>query len=58
MTTFSASDFVAVNSSFCNRGSPDFGEQKAWADCIAKHRPRFTDWGAYATMGRRFIIHR
>jgi hypothetical protein len=43
---------------YCNHGSPEFGEQRAWADCIAKHRPRFTDWGAYATMGRRFIIHR
>jgi O-methyltransferase len=42
---------------YCNRGSPDFGEQRAWADCVAKHRPRFSDWGSYATMGRRFIIH-
>jgi hypothetical protein len=43
---------------YCNRGSPDFGEQRAWAECITKYRPRFTDWGAYATVGRRFIIHR
>jgi hypothetical protein len=43
---------------YCNRGSPDFGEQKAWADCVAKYQPKFTDWGAYATVGRRFIIHR
>jgi hypothetical protein len=42
---------------YCNRGSPDFGEQKAWADCIAKYRPRYTDWGPYATVGRRFIVH-
>jgi hypothetical protein len=43
---------------YCNRGSPDFGEQRAWADCVARFKPRFTDWGAYATVGRRFIIHR
>jgi O-methyltransferase len=43
---------------YCNRGSPDFGEQKAWADCIAKFKPRYTDWGPYATVGRRFIVHR
>jgi len=43
---------------YCNRGSPDFGEQKAWADCVVKYRPRFTDWGPYATVGRRFIIHK
>lgn len=43
---------------YCNRGKPDFGEQRAWADCVAKYRPRFTDWGPYATVGRRFIIHR
>jgi O-methyltransferase len=42
---------------YCNRGSPDFGEQRAWADCVAKYRPRYTDWGPYATVGRRFIIH-
>ncbi len=30
---------------YCNRGSPDFGEQRAWADCVAKYRPRCTDWG-------------
>jgi hypothetical protein len=43
---------------YTNKGSPDFGEQRAWADCVAKYRPRFTDWGAYATVGRRFLIHR
>jgi len=43
---------------YCNRGSPKYGEQKAWADCVVKYKPQFTDWGAYATVGRRFIIHR
>lgn len=43
---------------YCNRGSPNFGEQRAWADCVAKYRPRFTDWGPYATVGHRFLIHK
>jgi hypothetical protein len=43
---------------YCNRGSPEWGEQRAWADCVAKHKPRFSDWGAYATMGRKFIVHK
>lgn len=43
---------------YCNRGNPRWGEQRAWADIVDKHKPAFTDWGAYATMGRRFIIHR
>ncbi len=43
---------------YCNRGSPKFGEQRAWADCVAKYQPQFTDWGPYATVGHRFLIHR
>jgi len=43
---------------YCNRGNPRWGEQRAWADIVAKHKPTFTDWGAYATMGRKFIVHR
>lgn len=43
---------------YCNRGNPKWGEQRAWAECIAKHKPQFTDWGPYATLGHRFIIHR
>lgn len=43
---------------YCNRGSPDFGEQRAWQDCVGRYRPRFSDWGTYATVGRRFIIHK
>lgn len=31
---------------YCNRGSPDFGQQRAWHDARAKReRFRFTDWG-------------
>jgi hypothetical protein len=42
---------------YCNRGSPDFGEQKAWSDAVMKHDIRSTDWGPYGVVGRRFIIH-
>jgi hypothetical protein len=43
---------------YCNRGSPEFGEQKAWADYTAKYKTRFTDWGPYSAVGRKFILHR
>jgi hypothetical protein len=46
---------------YSNRGSPKFGEQKAFADIRAKYgltpANRVTDWGAYGTLGRRFIVH-
>jgi len=42
---------------YCNRGSPEFGEHRAWAECVAKHQPRFTDVGSYGVVGKRFIIH-
>lgn len=42
---------------YCNRGSPDFGEQKAWSDACDKYAPRYTDWGPYGAVGRRFIVH-
>lgn len=44
---------------YCNRGSPKYGQQKAWRDICAgaKHRPEYTDWGPYGVVGRRFIIH-
>jgi hypothetical protein len=46
---------------YCNRGSPKFGQQKAFADIREKYgltQPdRLTDWGAYGVLGRRFIVH-
>ncbi len=48
---------------YCNRGSPDYGEQRAWADAWSAHRGaspigyRFSDWGPYGVVGRRFIVH-
>lgn len=43
---------------YCNRGSPDFGEQKAWEELTGKYKVRFTDWGPYSVVGRKFILHR
>jgi O-methyltransferase len=43
---------------YCNRGSPQFGEQKAWADYTLKYKTQFTDWGPYSVVGRKFILHR
>jgi hypothetical protein len=44
---------------YCNRGNPKWGEQKAWRDVNAgaKHDIRFTDWGPYGIVGRKFIVH-
>src|SRR5262249_47944712 len=42
---------------YCNRGSPSFGQQRAFAEVMRKHEVRITDWGAYGTLGRRFIAH-
>ena len=43
---------------YCNNGSPEFGQQKAWADVMAQCPQKYTDWGAYGVTGRRFIVHR
>ena len=49
---------------YCNRGSPKYGEQRAWFDIQQKYfkfyrgtRLQATDWGPYGIVGRRFIIH-
>ncbi len=50
---------------YCNRGSPDYGEQRAWADAWADaigkwdvgDGYRYSDWGPYGVAGRRFIVH-
>lgn len=43
---------------YCNHGSPEFGEQRAWRETVEQYRVKFTDWGPYGVMGRKFIIHR
>jgi O-methyltransferase len=42
----------------CNRASPDFGERRAWVECVARYAPRFSDCGQYGPMGHQFIIHK
>ena len=32
--------------------------QNGWAAYTAKYKVRFTDWGPYSIVGRRFILHR
>jgi len=41
----------------CNRGSPNFGERKAWAEVVEKYSVIFSDEGAYGVFGHKFIIH-
>ena len=42
---------------YCNNGSPEFGQQRAWADVMRQCPQKYTDWGAYGVTGRRFIVH-
>lgn len=43
---------------YCNSGSPDFGQQRAWREITtAFYRYRYTDYGGYGVVGRRFIVH-
>jgi O-methyltransferase len=56
--TYSDGCVVFFDDWYCNRGSPEFGEQKAWADYTARYNIRFTDWGPYSVVGRKFILHR
>jgi hypothetical protein len=56
--TYSDGCAVFFDDWYCNRGSPEFGEQKAWAEYTTKHKTRFTDWGPYSVVGRKFILHR
>lgn len=41
----------------CNRGSPEFGERRAWSECVVKYRVRYSDEGAYGVFSHRFLIH-
>jgi macrocin-O-methyltransferase TylF-like protien len=40
-----------------NAASPDFGERRAWRDMVEKHAVVFSDWGDYASRGKRFLVH-
>jgi len=41
----------------CNRASPDFGERRAWGECLAKYHVRFSDCGEYGITGHKMILH-
>ena len=41
----------------CSRASDRFGQRRAWAECLAKFKPKFSDSGEYANSGHKFIIH-
>lgn len=43
--TYSDGCAVFFDDWYCNRGSPEFGEQRAWADYTTRYKTRFTDWG-------------
>lgn len=42
----------------CNQADPEFGQRKAWADCVAKYQPRFSHWHDYGAMSTAFRLHR
>lgn len=41
----------------CNRGSPQFGERRAWEECVAKYAVRYSDEGGYGLFSHKFIVH-
>jgi O-methyltransferase len=42
----------------CNRSSPRFGQRRAWAEAVEKHRIAYSDCGEYAVLSHKFIVHR
>jgi O-methyltransferase len=56
--TYSDGCAVFFDDWYCNQGSPEFGERKAWADYTSRYETRFTDWGPYSAVGHKFILHR
>jgi len=56
--TYSDGCAVFFDDWYCNRGSPDFGEQKAWADYTSNTGPVSPTGGRIRSFGRKFILHR
>lgn len=42
----------------CNRASPKFGQRRAWAECVERYKPEFTEWRDYGALSKAFRIHR
>ena len=41
----------------CNAASNDFGERRAWRECVARYNIEFSDEGRYGIFARRFTVH-
>lgn len=41
----------------CNRASPQFGERRAWNECLNKYMPKYSNCGDYGLCGHKIIIH-
>jgi hypothetical protein len=41
----------------CNRGSPVWGERRAWSEIVEKFLVNFSDEGSYSWHGKKFIVH-
>lgn len=42
---------------YCNKGSPRFGQQRAWADCVERYRPKFSEGRDYGALSKAFRLH-
>lgn len=41
----------------CNAASNNFGERRAWRECVARYKIEFSDEGRYGIFARRFTVH-
>ncbi|BDA83949.1 hypothetical protein Sa4125_14910 [Aureimonas sp. SA4125] len=41
----------------CNRADPQFGERRAWRDCVERYGIEYSDDGTYGIFARRFVVH-
>ena len=57
---FSDGCLLAFDDWLCNRASPDFGQQRAWAECLKKYKPKYLDVGSQGVgySRRHFILHK
>lgn len=40
------------------RASPDFGQRRAWRECVRKFDIQYSDHGEYGLCSHKFIVHR
>lgn len=41
----------------CNVASNEFGERRAWRECVARYKIEHSDEGSYGIFARRFTVH-